>query len=362
MVVPVLAVLYAVWMDPLNISVVSALAMICVVGDAESQAGDMDFNQPDSVQTPPEPGSGQAVDDFGFWLGTWSVSNTNRGNDGLWTDAGRSVAKITPMLDGRVVFERWDGKSGNFSNTFGMSLRYFDEAHERWVVLLSWPGGNPVNAGFGVMEGVFEDGMCVLYPPALFRGPGSEVTGRATRFVFSDAEDESCRWTMQAPVGSDDWRSTWAMAFTRMESDEDIEPGRLPIESPPDQCACVEDSARAADWLIGDWTGNEGVSVYATSINRGCGTVLSVATEQAGEALFVLVYSTNQDAWMAREIGTHEPLKLRNWTVSAIGPEVGLELVGPKGAKLRMGKRAGDQINLELVSPDGETESFELRE
>ncbi|RNC82181.1 MAG: hypothetical protein ED559_10485 [Phycisphaera sp.] len=261
-----------------------------------------------------EPSKGMPVDDFGFWLGTWDVQNFRRDRTtGEWSADGQAEAAITQAFGGRLVVEQWNGTSGAFENTFGISLRYFDESLKRWVVLLSWPSGNPVTAGFSQMQGVFEDGMCTLYPPSLFTGKGAELSGRATRFVFSDAAEDSCLWTMQIPSAEDRWTSVWQMQFQRTGMPESETHKPFEVEFPPQTCACSQSEARALDRLVGEWTGEDGFSVRVTSVNRGCGVFVALESPGFGEFFGCVLHNLASGATMSRFVHNEATLSLESW-------------------------------------------------
>ncbi|MEQ8770984.1 MAG: hypothetical protein RIB60_10810 [Phycisphaerales bacterium] len=234
-------------------------------------------------------------DQFDFWLGGWDVTNRHfRG--GSWVQSGTSRAVITPVLGGDAVLEQWDGRTGAMSGVFGFSLRWYDAELERWVVILNWPGGSVESPRFGRMEGAFEDGVCHLFPPNTFVGPGVERARDATRYTFSHATAESCRWTQSTPGGRGAWNESWIMDFARTEP---AMPDGTPLEinEPPEACACDSEGARALDNLVGAWA-DDGVTVRVSSAIRGC--LLFIAVDGGDADRFIaLSYASADDTWSA---------------------------------------------------------------
>ncbi len=307
---------------------------------------------------------GSAADDphdqFDFWLGEWTVSNRHLRN-GSWSESGQSHARITPVLDGMAVLEEWDGKPGGMSGVFGFSLRWYDADLQRWVVILNWPGGSTQSPRFGRMEGAFEDGVCHLFPPSSFAGPGAQRARDATRFTFSHATPESCRWTQSAPGGRGTWIESWIMDFSRAEpAMPDDAP--LQINEPPESCACDSDGARSLDGLVGVWAG-EGVRVRVSSAIRGCLTLISVDGEGDAEDRFIaLSYAPADDTWSAFSLDA----SLADASWSGRADASGIELrstarsdAARRGETLRI-VTAGDRFGLAIESSAGAILDVEL--
>ncbi len=295
--------------------------------------------------------AGEPGDQFDFWLGEWDVTNRHlRG--GSWVESGTSRAVITPVLGGDAVLERWDGRTGAMAGVFGFSLRWYDAELERWVVILNWPGGSEQSPRFGRMEGVFEGGVCHLFPPDTFAGPGAQRTRDATRFTFSHATPESCRWTQATPGGRGAWNETWIMDFARAEP---APPDGTPLETngPPETCACDSAGARSLDRLVGAWAG-EGVGVRVSSAIRGCLTLIEV-DDDAADRFIALSHAAADGTWSAFSLDSD--LADASWSGKADASGIVLHSTdrsddSRRGETLRI-SAAGDGFRLTIETADG---------
>lgn len=252
---------------------------------------------------------------FDFWVGQWDVQNRSLGADDGWHDAGKSKARIRPILGGRAILEEWDGKSGQRENTFGISVRYYNADSLRWVIILNWPNAN--YAGFSNMEGSFRHGRAEFFPPSTF----DRKPPRGERFTFSDALPNSCRWDMAAPVKGGGWRTSWIMEFSRLQSAADTIKAGEPIRKPPAECVCKAEEARQFDGLVGEWDGRGWVAVgderrvvfvklRASSANRGCATLcfLDVDGVDYREKHFeAWAWQKAAEKWVGRALNEQKP-------------------------------------------------------
>lgn len=257
---------------------------------------------------------------FDFWCGSWSIENTRLLPTGE-KRTGSATLAVRPILRNRAILEQaWEGAPGSdMADAFGMSLRWYDPSLERWVVILCWPGGDPIAAGFSRMEGAFIDVegdlQCHLYPPSCFDGPGFEPSDDFTnRFIFSEATPHSLRWQLEVP-----WRgkviTAWDMRFERtadtIEADAPLE-----LAAPPAACACPQPEARALDWLVGDWSRMrladdtsddpgvpaDALTVRGSSAIRGCATLLSIGCDTDEERFAILAYVPRDGNWQAHSL------------------------------------------------------------
>lgn len=253
--------------------------------------------------------------DFDFWCGKWSIQNERLLQDGS-KKTGPATLSVRPVLGGMAILEEsWSGApDSDMADTFGMSLRFYDEDLQRWVVILAWPSGAPTTPSFGRMEGAFTSTdtgpQCILRPPAAFDAPGIEPAKTdTTHFIFSDPTPTSCKWTLVVP-----WQEkmlpVWEMNFTRtapaVHADEPID-----INPVPETCACEQPEARDLDWLIGRWTDSldparPRITVRASSANRGCTILLTVSEEnkdaRTQHRVALLSYIPNANAWHIRSV------------------------------------------------------------
>lgn len=193
--------------------------------------------------------------DFDFWIGEWTVNNRFLGPDGTWHDRGEARATIVPILDGRGLVERWVGTT-NGNKTIGFSLRSWDPVDECWRILLNWPGGG--QPSFSVMKGGFRHGR------GEFFGGYTDAQGTRiqSRFTFSDAQPNSCRWdSATSRDGGETWRTSWIMEFTRVRAASEVSADELftPTDEPN---SCVAPEGSQFDFLPGTWTAKTASGEY----------------------------------------------------------------------------------------------------
>ncbi len=252
---------------------------------------------------------------FDFWIGEWSVQNRALQKDGSWVDAGTSVARIRPILGGTAILEEWDGRTGYHQRTFGISVRYFDPATGRWVIGLNWP--NAQAAGFSRMEGSFRHGRAEFFPPSAFGGKPP----RATRFTFSDALPETCRWDMATPVAGGGWKTSWIMEFSRTKSVIATRADGEPIGTVPEKCVCATEEARQFDRFVGAWSGSgrsheEGgakavrATLRVSSTNRGCATLCFLDVQRGARvdrSFEAWAWQAQRGCWEAQALDDRAP-------------------------------------------------------
>lgn len=255
------------------------------------------------------PGQEDPRRQFDFWVGTWKVHNRSLDKNGRWVDAGTARARVRPILSGEAILEEWEGQTGARQKTFGISVRSYDPKRRAWEIQLCWP--SPGNVGFGPMLGRFRHGRAEFFPPQAF----AQETPRATRFTFSDALPDTCRWDMAMPVAGAGWRTTWIMEFSREQSAAATIAAGEPLRRAPTRPVCGTPAARQFDQLHGAWSGTASLaghkpklaaSLRVSSSNRGCST-LGFLTLKAGEALVgegftAWAYNPKTKAWQGRSL------------------------------------------------------------
>ncbi|MEO1584013.1 MAG: hypothetical protein AAFR96_05500 [Planctomycetota bacterium] len=334
-----------------------ALQIACVC--AATSAGQ-------TVDPPPQPGSGDAVTDFGFWSGSWLVQVVRKDlENAVYVDNGTARATVERVAGGDVLLERWEGETGASADAFGLSLTYFDPAIERWVAVRSFPGGEPLAVQFGRIEGVFEEDMIPFHPPRVHQGGQFEIERfHSTRSVFSDISSDEFRWFFQFPRLEYTWETVRAMTHSRIgETPAGLSP--LRIDRVPEACACEGDDPRLLDWLVGAWSG-EGVSVRVSSVLRGCGVVADVRMERDGSpvsAVLAVAWDESSNTWQAREVGLNRPLGSLVWEavgrVTAQG--IALRSMGVDDLGGMVFQRLeGGGMRLDMTLPDGRRLDAEL--
>jgi hypothetical protein len=126
--------------------------------------------------------------DFDFWLGMWR---------GEWGDDGaHGTNSISKEYDGRVVYERFDGRPG--ADFTGMSVSVYDEQEDCWRQTWVDDAGNYFH-----LVGRFEQDEMIL------------LCRERYRMRFFDITPKSFRWTWERRKG-EAWELSWEIDYRRL--------------------------------------------------------------------------------------------------------------------------------------------------
>lgn len=259
---------------------------------------------------------------YDFWVGEWDVDNHNRAPsepDGPLYPTGTATDRVYAILGGCAIVEHWEGAL-SWDHVLGFSVRAWDPERERWVAVLSWP--SPAGTGFSVMEGDFDDGEGRLEAERT----APDGSPFRIRFRFADVTADSFRWIgARSTDDGDTWREFWTMDFERRDPVAD----RAVLNGPTRRIAerCADERARAFDFAIGDWVGEESrvgpggerevapIELRAWSIMEGC-AVMAFEGEGPPEDVFsVAAWVPAEERWVAYSIRRGDP-RFRRW----VGP------------------------------------------
>lgn len=246
---------------------------------------------------------------FDFWHGEWDVRPTALSREtGEFEEIGRATARIHPALDGCVTVEHWKGSLGG-NPVDGFSIRAFDPATDRWVLVLSWPG--PEQPGFFTLDGAFHHGRGEFFREA----EGPDGTPRTVRFSFGDIRGDTFRWENAFSTDGVSWTTGAIWEFTRRP------PGSRALVNGPtwlgeDPGRCTFSEARDLDVFVGSWSGTTGngraVHSERFPIVGGCALLEFLEIESdAGPALKVArVTAFDRDAgqWVQHRIDNRTPV------------------------------------------------------
>ena len=249
---------------------------------------------------------------FDFLLGDWDVVNRHRrpeSDDPVWYETGTATARVSSVLDGCAIVERWDGAL-TFDRVLGFSVRAFDPAREVWDLVLLWPSANrPVFAHFA---GAFRHGRGEFDAGSVDQHDRPQVT----RITFADVRPDALRWDLSLSGDSGiTWRTTWIMEFTR----------RGAAAAPP---AAVPDSAPRCDFpqlyefqfALGRWVGtatlDDGTTAAVTfeshTMLDGCGIEdRMIAGDGRWEGYEVRTFDPLANAWVAYRLDSTRPVLQR---------------------------------------------------
>lgn len=288
---------------------------------------------------------------FDFWIGEWDVLNRQRApgppDDTTLYDTGGAVDRVHAMLDGCLIVEHWEGHLLPDRHVIGFSARAWDPETRRWVTLLNWPG--PRGAVFFLIRGRFEDGVAsFVFEPA---------AGGFVRYRFRDVARDRLTWEGARSEDGDRWEPFWIMRFRRRNPVTDPALLHEPAVRITERCA--DPRARAFDFLVGEWEGEEvleatgarrPVRIEAWPLLEGC-AVMDVATTGEGEGLErrwrVRSFLAGEERWVQYSVDRGDPVFVR-WEGPESGEERVLVRAGPEdGSGLRT------RVRWSRISGDG---------
>ena len=212
--------------------------------------------------------------------------------------------RVYPLLDGCAIIEHWQGLL-TWGKVYGFSVRAFDPAKQKWMLLLNWPQKN--RAGFGLLEGEFTHGRGEFFSSSTNQaGQRTE-----TRYSFSDITPTSLRWDgARSEDGGTTWLTNWIMEMSRRDPMAlPLFNGPAPIGQRPMQCD--EDVYREYDFLIGEWEGGDDASIALSAypILDGCAVVEFVHDRATGHKEFrIRSYVAARSEWVMYAIDNRDPV------------------------------------------------------
>lgn len=246
---------------------------------------------------------------FDFWIGDWDINNRHRNpqtpDDPSWFDTGAATNRVYAILDGCAIVEHWMGRLV-FGTIHGFSVRAYDPAKEKWVLVLHWP--RPTGGTFSTLEGVFRHGRGEFFS-AYTNAQGEHVDNR---YSFADIAPASFRWDSATSTdGRITWKPGWIMEFTRRDPLLD-----RPLFNGPavDNAWCTTPEARAFDPFVGDWSGTDEeatVTVQVYPILNGCALMDFVEVQEAPrpyKRFRVRAYDATLGQWVQYAIDNRAPV------------------------------------------------------
>ncbi len=131
--------------------------------------------------------SDAGFNDFDFWLGSWSVTDSN-------TNKLAGTNKITKVENGCLILEHWTSATGGT----GQSINYYNPLTKRWRQVWVASAGysidfsGSIKDGSMIMEGnIFYYNNSRTYP---FRGTWTPIEGGYVRQSFEQFDPSSNSW------------------------------------------------------------------------------------------------------------------------------------------------------------------------
>lgn len=252
---------------------------------------------------------------YDFWIGDWA--NNWRGYaEGEFHHALEGSAFrhwVFPALGGKILIElaasrnaapesdgAWAGK-----RYYGMSVRYYDPAKERWVMAQHWPGNVPTPAFLSQLQGFEHFGRVQVFVTGQ---PDEEGVSRTTRYTFSDIRDGAFRWDGASTTDGRQWGQGSIAEFVRTAEEISWPEKDAPFFTFGEGAVCPEPEHRDFDFLEGDWSGEveidgEGrrpASMTGYRVLGGCGVFTLLSTERDGarsEVFTGFAYAPARGEW-----------------------------------------------------------------
>lgn len=232
---------------------------------------------------------------YDFWVGEWDANWRGRDSEGLdHVEHGSHTHQfVLPILDGKAVMELAmprDLTPGEGQGR-GFSLRYYDEANERWIMAQHWPGPQFDGVAFlDQLTGVERFGRIMVYSPDL-RRTTPDGDPQIRRYTFSDIRDDAFRWDgANSTDRGNSWVTWMAVDFRELNPEVDLPAASEPLPGYHEGLLCTDDAHRALDGLIGVWSGRalsadgsvERARVTAGRMLDGCGIAVAFERPEAG--------------------------------------------------------------------------------
>ncbi|MFH5832059.1 hypothetical protein ACG2F4_09790 [Halalkalibaculum sp. DA3122] len=139
---------------------------------------------------------------FDFWVGTWDL--TWEAPNGVIETGTSTVEKI---LDGNVLLENFEAKSGRFAGYEGKSFSVYQKTTGKWRQ--TWVDDSSEYIDF---EGVFEGNKRIFTT----EGPGTDGNRLLKRMVFYNITDSSFTWDWKtSPDSGQTWNLAWRIHYER---------------------------------------------------------------------------------------------------------------------------------------------------
>ena len=257
----------------------------------------------------------QASSDYNFWLGHWDVTWKLWNNGGVYQDFNNSQHRLFAVLNGKVLIELAYGDSViNGSKTTGFSIRYFDEALDKWVMFQSWPGRNAPNVSS--LLGKFHHKRIELFQNGVTTRPqlGHPAgTPYSNRYTFSDTHKNSFRWESSYSLDSlRTWHTRSIAEGTRMNDFDSLVDEKGNWFTYADGCNCDDSLLMPLKPYLGNWSGEIEYSEKGNKINGtvfralhpflgGCaalGYQINFTEKGMHKEIIFVTYLPQQDEWL----------------------------------------------------------------
>lgn len=232
---------------------------------------------------------------YDFWIGEWRANWRPPAETGFGHAAAgwETHQYVVPILDGKAIMELampWEITPGEAQGR-GFSLRYYDEANERWVMAQHWP--SPQFDGVAFLDQLtgHEDFGRIMVYSADIRPRQPDQPQQHRRYTFSDIREDAFRWEgANSADGGQSW-STWnVVEFDEIDPDVDLPAANAPLPGYHEGRLCTDETHRGMDAVIGTWSGlavaadgeEQPARITAGRMLDGCAVVAVFERPEAG--------------------------------------------------------------------------------
>ncbi|WP_425411025.1 hypothetical protein [Hyphococcus sp.] len=255
--------------------------------------------------------SAQQYRDFDFWIGEWEANWRPRpegefyhAEDGSWTRQ-----RVFPVLGGKALVElAWARDNPDEPGQRGFSIRYFDEARERWVMAQNWPNGTSQGGAFtDQLIGDEHLGRLSMY--SVSRRPDGEggFDTQHRRYNFTDIRPGvSFRWDgSNTPDEGATWFTWYVVDFLRQRDLDPYGAAGSALPGVHEKTLCTQEPHGAFNALQGVWTGEATTADGDTGRARlaagmaldGCGVIGALDANDV-KTFFAIGYHPRFEKWV----------------------------------------------------------------
>ncbi len=248
---------------------------------------------------------------FDFWIGEWEMTWRSKPQDAFHFDKDGSATRqrVFPILGGKALLELAWAREANDEEPSqrGFSIRYYDEAREKWVMAQNWPGPN--NPGYAFLDQLigFRDFNRLSMFSAIRRPQedGSYQYGHR-RYNFADIKEGSFRWDGSNTYDNGTSWTTWNVVdAVRLRPLDAFGPAGTPWPGYRGGHLCTEEPHGAYDLIEGSWSGNlvesgesQAISMQAGRLLDGCAVALVVNVEDGRQVFSTLSFEPRSGNWV----------------------------------------------------------------
>lgn len=235
---------------------------------------------------------------YDFWIGLGHANWRNKSPEEFFHQDQGSLAThwVYPTLDGKALLEFALGDEpidDKGTRVQGFSVRYFDDAKERWVMAQEWPGPNQTAGVADQLQGFFRFGRIQVFSTYSRGEPLEEWT---RRYTFSDIRPEGFIWH---GVFTRDKGTTWSagtlVEFSKVEPRAAWPKVGEPMPNYDGGRHCSDDLYRAFEDLAGEWRGTverngrtAEVALTGYKMLGGCAVMSYLELERDGKPFTLL--------------------------------------------------------------------------